>query len=136
MILKKRILLVFLVAGILPLLLFLILSIDTPATSVYGQMKRDIQITNPISGASIPHGLLTIHGVSKDDASKNCTVYGYYNNLKKIATPNRIGMNDYSKWTLTYVLYRPGYNTIKVELSCPGLSSSYDSINVYVRLPL
>jgi hypothetical protein len=75
-----------------------------------------------------------IHGVSKDDASTNCTVYGYYNNLRKIAVPNCIGMNDYSKWSLTYVLYRPSYNNIQVELSCSGLYSSYDSMNVYVSL--
>jgi hypothetical protein len=76
---------------------------------------------------------LFISGQSKDSTVTNCIVYGHYNNLRKTAIPN--GINDYSTWSLSYNLTKLGFNDIRVELSCPGLASSYDSIIVYVKQP-
>jgi hypothetical protein len=128
---KNNILLVLFVVGILPLLFFLILYIGTPTNLVYGQVKRDIRIKDLIfENQNMSGGDIFISGESNYDSSANCTVYGYYNNLKRIAVPTGIGMNNYSKWTLTYNVTIPHDQNIKVELSCPGHGSSYDSIHV------
>ena len=50
MIFKKSIMLLFFTAGILPLILFLILSVDTLTTSAYGQVKKGIEIMGSVNG--------------------------------------------------------------------------------------
>ena len=110
-----------------------VLSFHTNIAVIYAQLQSGIEITSPTSGVTVQPGMLTVNGQSRDSTFTNCVVYGHYNNLIQNAIPN--GANDYSSWRLTFNLAQIGFNNIRVELSCPGLASSYDNILVHVTAP-
>jgi hypothetical protein len=130
---NKSILLYFTEIFLLLLLFSGILSLHTSIAVIYAQLQTNIAIQSPASGITVQPGVLTINGQSRDSTLTNCVVYGHYNNLMQNAIPN--GANDYSSWRLTFNLAQIGFNDIRVELSCPGLASSYDNIIVYVTAP-
>ena len=84
-----------------------------------------VKITSHKTNQTVANGELTIHGISSDSSTKDCTVYLDWNNLKpyQIAIPKTVGINnDYSTWTFTYKqnyhLIVSGPNELTAKISC------------------
>jgi len=84
-----------------------------------------VKITSHKTNQTVANGELTIHGISSDSSTKDCTVYLDWNNLKpyQIAIPKTVGINnDYSTWTFTYKqnyhLIVSGSNELTAKISC------------------
>jgi hypothetical protein len=84
-----------------------------------------VKITSHKTNQTVAKGELTIHGISSDSSTKDCTVYLDWNNLKpyQIAIPKTVGINnDYSTWTFTYKqnyhLIVSGSNELTAKISC------------------
>src|ERR1044071_9478462 len=84
-----------------------------------------VKITSHKTNQTVANGELTIHGISSDSSTRDCTVYLDWNNLKpyQIAIPKTVGINnDYSTWTFTfkqnYHLIVSGSNELTAKISC------------------
>ncbi|MCC2648847.1 MAG: hypothetical protein K0R16_1650 [Nitrososphaeraceae archaeon] len=128
---------------VLSLVIALILLIIVTCTnSAFSQQDREatstigVKITSPPAGQQV----LTISGISTDDATTDCTVYADWNDQKpfqKAVATGPGGVNDYSTWNFTYTknynLITNGTNNLTSKLSClssPTNVTKWNSINV------
>ena len=112
------------------------ISNTTAATSF---VAHDIRITSPVKGQQVPIGILSVTGVSKDNATTDCQVFVIVNGIKPYQNASATGPGgnkDYSKWSFTlspkYTLIKEGENKIATKFSCepnPAMASFY-SVNV------
>jgi hypothetical protein len=102
-------------------------------------VAHGVRITSPVKGQQVPVGILTVTGVSKDNATTDCQVFVIVNGIKPYQNASATGSGgnkDYSKWSFTlspkYTLIKEGENKIATKFSCepnPAIASFY-SVNV------
>ena len=92
-----------------------------PSSNTMGGVK----ITSHSLWEKVPVGVLTISGISADNASTNCQVYVDWNDQKPFQNATATGpggTNDYSIWTFTYTdkyhLIQEGLNDLTAKISC------------------
>jgi len=151
-------------SGSVPLLLFIISSLTVVLfliAAIYinnsafaqNQEEEEQQLTNTMGvkitshslWQKVPVGVLTISGISTDDAITDCQVYVDINDQKpfqKAIATGPAGESDYSTWTFTYTdkyyLIQDGLNDLTAKLSCneddnnndPAKVTKYYSVNV------
>jgi hypothetical protein len=111
---------------------------ETSSSSI----KHGVRITSPVRDQQVPAGaILTISGISKDNATSDCHVNVNVNHVRPYQNTSATGPggpNDYSNWTFPltpkYTVIKQGLNEITTLVSvfdCTGLSAA-----VYVVLPL
>jgi len=115
-----------------------------PATetsqSSSSSIKHGVRITSPVRDQEVPAGaILTISGVSKDNAISDCHVNVNVNHVRPYQNTSATGpggQNDYSNWTFSltpkYTVIKQGLNEITAKFYCnpnPTLASFY-SMNV------
>ena len=101
-----------------------------------------VKITSHSLWQKVPVGVLTISGISTDDAITDCQVYVDVNDQKpfqKAIATGPGGESDYSTWTFTYTdkyyLIVDGLNDLTAKLSCIDNNNNatvtkYYSVNV------
>ena len=109
------------------------------ATNTTSFVAHGVRITSPVKGQQVPVGILTVTGVSKDNATTDCQVFVIVNGIKPYQNASATGSGgnkDYSKWSFTlspkYTLIKEGENRIATKFSCepnPAIASFY-SVNV------
>ena len=103
-------------------------------------IKHGVRITSPVRDQKVPAGaILTISGISKDNATSDCHVNVNVNHVRPYQNTSATGPggpNDYSNWTFSltpkYTVIKQGLNEITAKFSCnpnPSLASFY-SVNV------
>ena len=102
--------------------------------------KMFVKITSHKNTDEVETGVLTIEGISSDNATIDCIVQVDLNNQRpyQTVTPTgKGGSDDYSTWTFTYTskyhLINEGVNELTAKLSCdigPFNVTKYDSVNV------
>ena len=103
-------------------------------------IKHGVRITSPIRDQQVPAGaILTISGISKDNATSDCHVNVNVNHVRpyqNTSANGRGGPNDYSNWTFSltpkYTVIKQGVNEITAKFYCnlnPDIASFY-SMNV------
>jgi len=102
-------------------------------------VAHGVRITSPVKGQQVPVGILTVTGVSKDNATTDCQVFVIVNGIKPYQNASATGPDgnkDYSKWSFPlspkYTLIKEGENKIATKFSCepnPAIASFY-SVNV------
>jgi hypothetical protein len=107
-------------------------------------VEHGVRITSPTKGQQVPTGILTISGVSKDNATSDCNVNVIVNHVRPYQNTSATGpggANDYSNWTFSltpkYTLIKQGENQITSKFFCnpnPDIASFY-SVNVTGVLP-
>jgi uncharacterized protein with PQ loop repeat len=135
-------LLLFIISG-LTIVVFLIAAIwinniafaqeqQQPSTNTMG-----VKITSHSLWEKVPVGVLTISGMSADNAATNCQVYVDWNDQKPFQNATATGpggANDYSTWTFTYTdkyyLIQKGLNDLTAKLSCNEDDSNNDAAKV------
>jgi len=113
-------------------------SVNTTANTT-SFVAHGVRITSPVKGQQVPVGILTVTGVSKDNATTDCQVFVIVNGIKPYQNASATGSGgnkDYSKWSFTlspkYTLIKEGENRIATKFSCepnPAIASFY-SVNV------
>lgn len=108
---------------------------STSSTSV----EHGVRITSPNRDQQVPIGILTISGISKDNATSDCHVNVIVNHVKPYQNTSAAGPsgpNDYSNWTFSltprYTTIKQGQNEITAKFFCnphPYIASFY-SVNV------
>jgi hypothetical protein len=76
-------------------------------------VEHGVRITSPTKGQQVPIGILTISGVSKDNATSDCNVNVIVNHVRPYQNTSATGSggaNDYSNWTFSLT---PKYTIIK-----------------------
>ena len=103
-------------------------------------IKHGVRITSPIRDQQVPAGaILTISGISKDNATSDCHVNVNVNHVRPYQNTSANGPggpNDYSNWTFSltpkYTVIKQGVNEITAKFYCnlnPDIASFY-SMNV------
>jgi len=103
-------------------------------------IKHGVRITSPIRDQQVPAGaILTISGISKDNATSDCHVNVNVNHVRPYQNTSANGPggpNDYSNWTFSltpkYTVIKQGVNEITAKFYCnlnPDITSFY-SMNV------
>jgi hypothetical protein len=103
-------------------------------------IKHGVRITSPVRDQQVPAGaILTISGISKDNATSDCHVNVNANHVRpyqNTSANGRGGPNDYSNWTFSltpkYTVIKQGVNEITAKFFCnpnPDVASFY-SMNV------
>jgi hypothetical protein len=102
-------------------------------------VEHGVRITSPTKDQQAPAGILTISGVSKDNATSDCNVNVIVNHVRPYQNTSASGTggaNDYSNWTFSltpkYTLIKQGENEITAKFFCnpnPDVASFY-SVNV------
>jgi hypothetical protein len=103
-------------------------------------IKHGVRIISPTRNQEVPAGaILTILGVSKDNASSDCHVNVNVNHVRPYQNTSASGpggVNDYSNWTFSvapkYTVIKQGLNEITAKFICnpnPDIASFY-SMNV------
>ena len=109
------------------------------ATTATSFVAHGVRITSPAAGLHVPIGILTVTGISKDNATTDCQVSVIVNSVKPYQNASATGsggVSDYSKWnfmlTSKYTLIKEGVNKITAKFSCKPNSSlaSFYSVNV------
>jgi hypothetical protein len=109
---------------------------ETSSSSI----KHGVRITSPVRDQQVPAGaILTISGISKDNATSDCHVNVNVNHVRPYQNTSATGPggpNDYSNWTFPltpkYTVIKQGLNEITAKFFCnsnPTLASFY-SVNV------
>jgi len=117
----------------------------SPTTAETSQLssssiKHGVRITSPVRDQQVPAGaVLTISGISKDNATSDCNVGVNVNHVRPYQNASATGpggLNDYSNWTFSltpkYTVIKVGVNEITAKFYCnpnPTLASFY-SMNV------
>src|SRR5215212_792583 len=96
-----------------------------------------VKITSHSLWQKVPVGVLTISGISTDDAITDCQVYVDVNDQKpfqKAIATGPAGESDYSTWTFTYTdkyyLIQDGLNDLTAKLSCNEDYNNNDAAKV------
>ena len=103
-------------------------------------IKHGVRITSPVRDQQVPAGaVLTISGISKDNATSDCHVNVNVNHVRPYQNSSANGPggpNDYSNWTFSltpkYTVIKQGINEITAKFFCnpnPNIASFY-SMNV------
>jgi hypothetical protein len=103
-------------------------------------IKHGVRIISPTRNQEVPAGaILTISGVSKDNATSDCHVNVNVNHVRpyqNTSASGPSGVNDYSNWTFSitpkYTVIKQGLNEITAKFFCnpnPDIASFY-SMNV------
>jgi hypothetical protein len=102
-------------------------------------VEHGVRITSPTKDQQVPAGILTISGISKDNATSDCNVNVIVNHVRPYQNTSASGTggaNDYSNWTFSltpkYTLIKQGENEITAKFFCnpnPDVASFY-SVNV------
>ena len=103
-------------------------------------IKHGVRITSPARDQQVPAGaILTISGISKDNATSDCHVNVNVNHVRPYQNASATGpggTNDYSNWTFSltpkYTVIKQGLNEITSKFFCnpnPEIASFY-SMNV------
>jgi hypothetical protein len=103
-------------------------------------IKHGVRITSPVRDQHVPAGaILTISGISKDNATSDCHVNVNVNHVRPYQNASATGpggTNDYSNWTFSltpkYTVIKQGLNEITSKFFCnpnPEIASFY-SMNV------
>jgi hypothetical protein len=103
-------------------------------------VKHGVRITAPVRDQQVATGaILTISGVSKDNATSDCHVNINVNHIRPYQNTSAAGPsgpNDYSNWTFSltpkYTVIKQGLNEITAKFFCnpnPDVASFY-SMNV------
>jgi hypothetical protein len=103
-------------------------------------IKHGVRITSPVRDQQVPAGtILTISGISKDNATSDCHVNVNVNHVRPYQNTSANGPggpNDYSNWTYSltpkYTVIKQGVNEITAKFFCnpnPDIASFY-SMNV------
>ena len=118
-------------------------AIQPPPSSSEGSsssIKHGVRITSPFRDQQVPAGaILTISGISKDNATSDCHVNVNVNHVRPYQNTSATGhggANDYSNWTFSltpkYTVIKQGLNEITAKFFCnpnPDIASFY-SMNV------
>jgi hypothetical protein len=82
-------------------------------------VEHGVRITSPTKDQQVPAGILTISGISKDNATSDCNVNVIVNHVRPYQNTSASGTggaNDYSNWTFSltpkYTLIKQGENEI------------------------
>jgi hypothetical protein len=88
-------------------------------------VEHGVRITSPTKDQQAPAGILTISGVSKDNATSDCNVNVIVNHVRPYQNTSASGAggaNDYSNWTFSltpkYTLIKQGENEITAKFFC------------------
>ena len=103
-------------------------------------IKHGVRIISPTRNQEVPAGaILTMSGVSKDNATSDCHVNVNVNHVRPYQNTSANGpggVNDYSNWTFSitpkYTVIKQGLNEITAKFFCnpnPDIASFY-SMNV------
>jgi hypothetical protein len=111
-----------------------------PSEGASSSVKHGVRITSPIRDQQVPAGaVLTISGVSNDNATSDCHVNLNVNHIRPYQNTSAAGPsgpNDYSNWTFSltpkYTVIKQGLNEITAKFFCnPNLNvASFYSMNV------
>jgi hypothetical protein len=102
-------------------------------------IEHGVRITSPSKGQQVPVGVLTISGISKDNATSDCHVNVIVNHVRpyqNVSATGARGANDYSNWTFSltpkYTVIKAGVNEITAKFFCNPNSdvASFYSMNV------
>ena len=113
---------------------------QSPSEGASSSIKHGVRITSPVRDQQVPAGaILTISGISKDNATSDCHVNVNANHVRpyqNTSANGRGGPNDYSNWTFSltpkYTVIKQGVNEITAKFFCnpnPDVASFY-SMNV------
>ena len=113
---------------------------QSPSEGASSSIKHGVRITSPVRDQLVPAGaILTISGISKDNATSDCHVNVNANHVRpyqNTSANGRGGPNDYSNWTFSltpkYTVIKQGVNEITAKFFCnpnPDVASFY-SMNV------
>ena len=101
-------------------------------------IKHGVRITSPVRDQQVPAGaILTISGISKDNATSDCHVNVNVNHVRPYQNTSATGhggANDYSNWTFSltpkYTVIKQGLNEITAKFFCnpnPDIASFYST---------
>jgi hypothetical protein len=119
-------------------------SVPTQPSSVgASSIKHGIRITSPVRDQHVPAGaILTISGISKDNATSDCHVNVNVNHVRPYQNTSATGhggANDYSNWTFSltpkYTVIKQGTNEITAKFFCNPNIASFYSTNVTGAIP-
>ena len=115
-------------------------SVPTQPSSVgaSSSIKHGVRITSPVRDQQVPAGaILTISGISKDNATSDCHVNVNVNHVRPYQNTSATGhggANDYSNWTFSltpkYTVIKQGLNEITAKFFCnpnPDIASFYST---------
>ena len=109
----------------------------------YSSIKHGVRITSPFRDQQVPAGaILTISGISKDNATSDCHVNVNVNHVRPYQNTSAAGPsgpNDYSNWTFSltpkYTVIKQGANEITAKFFCNPNIASFYSTNLTGAIP-
>jgi len=110
------------------------------SSSSSSSIEHGVRIISPTRNQQVPAGaILTISGISKDNATSDCNVNVNVNHVRPYQNTSATGPavpNDYSNWTFSltpkYTVIKQGLNEITAKFFCNPNSdrASFYSMNV------